>query len=319
MSPETTATFEEQYEALRFGCGVVELVDWSSVTVTGTDRQTFLHNFCTNDVKRLRPGESCEAFFTNVKGRIVGHGVLSCREHEVVAIGVPSQAAALIEHLDRYVIREDVRLQDSTLDRKYVLVAGENKADELYRSAADAVSVDSTSVACNLVGSEFERVFEVRSGDLAPILDSLRNSRAVWAGQAFNAARIEAGVPLFHVDFDETNFPQEIGRDLAAISFTKGCYLGQETVARIDALGHVNQRLVGVRFFGKNELAPGMELSFADQMAGRVTSVALSPKLGAPLALALVRREANSPGTRLQSPAGEGEVIALPLAGVGGS
>jgi folate-binding protein YgfZ len=319
MSPETTATVGEQYEALRFGCGVVELSDWSSITVTGTDRQTFLHNFCTNDIKRLKPGESCEAFFTNVKGRIVGHGILSCRENEVVVIGVPSQAAALIAHLDRYVIREDVRLQDSTPDRKYLLIAGANRGDERYRSAADEVSVAFASVACELVGSEFERVFEVGSGDLSSTLVSLRNGGARWAGQAFNTARIEAGIPLFHVDFDETNLPQEVGRDLAAISFTKGCYLGQETVARIDALGHVNQRLVGARFFGKNEIAPGMELSLADKTVGRVTSVAFSPKLGAPLALAMVRCGANSPGTRLQSPAGEGEVIALPLAGVGGS
>ena len=73
---------------LRIGCGVVELADWSSITVTGADRQTFLNNFCTNDVKRLAPGDSCEAFFTNVKGKIVGHGLVTCREDELVFVGV---------------------------------------------------------------------------------------------------------------------------------------------------------------------------------------------------------------------------------------
>lgn len=317
MSPKTSATVDEQYEALRFGCGIVELAGWSSIAVTGADRRAFLHNFCTNDVKQLKPGDSCEAFFTNVKGRIVGHGLLSCRENEVVVIGVPSQAAALVEHLDRYVIREDVQLLDTTPDRKYLLVAGANKADEIYRSAAEAASVGLTGIACNLAGSEFEQVFEVSASDLAPLLDSLQSCGAVWAGQAFNAARIEAGVPLFRVDFDETNFPQEVGRDREAINFKKGCYLGQETVARIDALGHVNQRLVGVQFFGKNEPEQGLALSFADKPAGRVTSGAFSPKVGAPLALAMIRREANLPGTRLQSSAGEGEVVSLPLEGIG--
>ena len=70
----------DQYHALRTGCGTVELTDWSSVTLTGADRQTFLNNFCTNDVKRLSPGDPCEAFLTNVKGKILGHGLVTCRE-----------------------------------------------------------------------------------------------------------------------------------------------------------------------------------------------------------------------------------------------
>ena len=81
--------------------------------------------------------------------------------------------------------------------------------------------------------------------------------------QRFDAARIEAGMPLFGVDFDDSNLPQEVGRDAEAISFTKGCYLGQETVARIDALGHVNQRIVGVRFSGTEVPAVGTELTSA--------------------------------------------------------
>jgi folate-binding protein YgfZ len=131
---------------------------------------------------------------------------------------------------------------------------------------------------------------------------------------AFTAARIEAGFPLFGVDFGEENFPQEVGRDPVAISFTKGCYLGQETVARIDALGHVNQRIAGVRFFGSDVPMNGTKLTLQGKEVGVVTSAAFSPKLGAPLALSMVRREANSPGTRLGSAIGECEVVALPLA-----
>jgi folate-binding protein YgfZ len=120
-------------------------------------------------------------------------------------------------------------------------------------------------------------------------------------------------VPLFGTDFDENNLPQEVGRDREAISFTKGCYLGQETVARIDALGHVNQKLVGVRFSGVDIPAAGIELMKDGIQVGRVASAAYSPQLEAPLALAMVRREANAPGTALESPVGGCEVVTLPL------
>ena len=86
---------------------------------------------------------------------------------------------------------------------------------------------------------------------------------------------------MFGVDFDDRNFPQEVGRNEQAISFTKGCYLGQETVARIDALGHVNQRLAGVRFAGTNVPDAGNELTYAGKTAGQVTSAKFSPQLQA--------------------------------------
>jgi folate-binding protein YgfZ len=135
----------------------------------------------------------------------------------------------------------------------------------------------------------------------------------VAGSEAFTSARVEAGLPLFGVDFGEQNFPQEVGRDREAVSFTKGCYLGQETVARIDALGHVNQRLVGVRFGGKEVPDPGLELMHSGKKVGQVTSVAFSPRSNAPLALAMVRREANAPGTRLESAVGDCEVVSLPV------
>jgi folate-binding protein YgfZ len=120
-------------------------------------------------------------------------------------------------------------------------------------------------------------------------------------------------MPLFGVDFDDSNFPQEVGRTEEAISFTKGCYLGQETVARIDALGHVNQQLAGVRFDGTDLPATGVELTHAEKSVGRVTSSTFSPQLQAPLALAMLRREHTGIGCRLESPVGVGEVIPLPV------
>ena len=130
--------------------------------------------------------------------------------------------------------------------------------------------------------------------------------------EAFHSARIEAGFPLYGTDFGHENLPQEIGRDAQAISFTKGCYLGQETVARIDALGHVNRRLVGVRFTTTSVPQPPLELRLDEAVVGHVTSTAYSPRLKAPLGLAIVRREASEPGAKLASLAGECEVQSLP-------
>jgi tRNA-modifying protein YgfZ len=312
-----TPSYDQQYQALRDGGGVVELDNWSSVTVTGGDRHVFLNNFCTNDIKQLVPGQSCEAFFTNVKGKIVGHGLVACRENELEIIGVPGQAPPLIAHLDRYVIREDVQLRDTTGERDYLLVAGgvvaKQHFDEFKSSdALNALSFDAIPWA--LAGSEFELVLGLSPQDLPNARALLGDHGFVMADAAFTACRIEAGMPLFQTDFDDRHFPQEVGRDLQAISFTKGCYLGQETVARIDALGHVNQRLVGVRFLANDVPEAGLELSHSGKQAGQVTSAAFSPRLNAPLTLAMVRREANSSGTRLESPIGECEVVSLPVA-----
>lgn len=303
MSSSESSSFDREYQALKMGRAVVELAGWSSVSVTGADRQSFLHNFSTNDVKRLVPGASCEAFFTNVKGKIVGHGVLHCRETEIVFVGVAGQASRLVEHLDRYVIREDVKLRDTTGERSYLLIAGGVPAKDSH-----------ASMSWDIIGRGDSKLYEVDPSEVSDIVRRLGAQRFVVAGpQAFEAARIEAGTPRYGIDFNDENLPQEVGRDSEAISFTKGCYLGQETVARIDALGHVNQGLVGVGFFGGDVPERGAELMLPGRSAGLVTSAAFSPKLGAPLALAMIRREANSVGTRLASPVGECEVVAYPL------
>jgi folate-binding protein YgfZ len=292
----------EQYDALRSGGGYFELANWSSVTFTGGDRVKFLNSFSTNDVTKLSPGLNCEAFITNVKGKTIGYGLIDCREEELVFITVPNQGRALLEHFDRYIIREDVQLRDTSGERWYLHV--------LMLPPLQSARW----IGWRLLGRESGAVFEVAAADgpqLRQVLSDRKCARCDLA--AFESLRIEAGTPLFGVDFDESNLPQEVGRDGAAISFTKGCYLGQETVARIDALGHVNQRLVGVRFSGAEVPATGTELLRDGAKVGRVTSAAFSPRLGAPLSIAMVRREANAAGTRLDSAVGECEVVALPL------
>lgn len=297
-------SWQRDYEALRDGAGFVELPGWTSVTFAGKDRQTFLNNFCTNEVKKLTAGQSCEAFITNVKGRTIGYGLVDCRADEVAFITVPGQAAALLPHFDRYIIREDVQLSDTSAARAY------------FYFGADPQLPIGRWIAWDLLGRVTGGLLEVAT-EVAELIHG-----AEVAGDyskcdlpAFEALRIEAGTPLFGMDFNDSNLPQEIGRDRQAISFTKGCYLGQETVARIDALGHVNQQLAGVRFDGSSLPAPGVELQKDGVTVGRVMSATFSPQLDAPLALAMVRRETNAVGTRIESADGAAEVVKLPVGG----
>ena len=155
---------------------------------------------------------------------------------------------------------------------------------------------------------------QVGSADMAAVTEALVAADAIRCVlPAVESARLEAGFPLFGVDITAENLPQEVARDSRAISFTKGCYLGQETVARIDAIGHVNRLLVGVRFDSTDVPDSGTELLVGDQKIGHVTSAAWSPILATPLALAYLRRNHAKPGTLLSSSAGPATVIALPL------
>jgi folate-binding protein YgfZ len=118
--------------------------------------------------------------------------------------------------------------------------------------------------------------------------------------EVWHAIRVESAWPVFGVDFDSSNLPQEVNRDEKAIHFCKGCYLGQETIARIDALGHVNKKLVQVRFEGDEPPQPGSELTQGEQVVGQVTSSVWSPRWKAPLGFAMVRRVAIDVGAALQ-------------------
>jgi folate-binding protein YgfZ len=325
MQPLPAATMQ-QYEALTRGAGVADLADRDEIRLTGKDRATFLHNFCTADIKRLEAGQAAEAFFCNLQGKILGHGYVFCDEASLAIDTVAGQAEPLIKHLDRYLIREDVQLENRSEQVGKLLAAGEQSAELLERVCGNLLPAGNLRQAAARVGDidvVIRRVdftgpdcfFVVCDRDnLEPVRQSLIEAGAVpCEAEALEITRLEAGTPLFGRDISERNLPQEVARDARAISFTKGCYLGQETVARIDALGHVNQQLVGVRFPDDDVPAHGAELSHAGKQAGHVGSAAFSPQLDAPLALAMVRREFTAPGSRLESPRGECVAVALPV------
>jgi folate-binding protein YgfZ len=312
-----------QHAALTRRAGLVELHDRTKVQVAGDDAATFLHNMCTNDVRALAAGSGCEAFFCNAQGKIVGHAFIFRAPASFVLDTAPGQTG-LIAHLDRFIIREKVELRDRTNEWGEYLLAGPEAEPLLSRLGATPPAPKRLAHnATNVAGNEvwLRRVEFTRPGGF---LVACRREDAEALGQAillggvqavsrdaFEAARIEAAMPLYGRDITDENLPQEVGRDGQAISFKKGCYLGQETVARIDALGHVNRHLGLVRFAGQEVPSPGETLSADDKPVGKVTSAAWSPQAGAPLALAYVRRGHEKPGSRLSSRLGDVDVIVM--------
>ena len=318
---------DAQYKSLTAGAGFVDLSDRTQIELTGEDRAKFLHSFCTNDILVLAPGEGCEAFLTDVKGRILGYVFVFCGGDSLIMETVPGQTAALIEHLDRYLIREQVLLHDRTDEFGELLLSGQESESLITKLVESHVPkrplehVDVRLAGCRVwlrrvpLTGPVSFLIGCPAGDVQSVAHALQDAGAAACGaDALETARIEAGSPFYGQDVTSGNFPQEVNRDAPAVNFKKGCYLGQETVARIDALGHVNRKLAGVRFGGERVPAAGTELLVDGKTVGHVTSAAHSPRLEAPLALAYVRRGHNEPGAKLSSPAGNAEVITLPLA-----
>jgi folate-binding protein YgfZ len=307
-----------EYDAARRAAAVADRSFASKIELGGPDRVRLLHNLCTNDIKGLPPGRGCEAFVTNVQGKILAHVRVFAEAQSLWLDTVPGAAPALLAHFNRYVIMEKVELADRTGEFAQLLVVGP-AAKRVVAAAAqrdvpelsdlEHVAVSLAGHACRLMNNDSLGLpaIELRlaAGNARPVW------QAVWhAGQplglramgerAYETLRVEAGLPDYGVDIDDSNLPQEVGRDRRDISFTKGCYLGQETVARIDALGHVNRHLVGLAIPGQRAVPPaGSAISAADKVAGKVTSAVFSPALDCPIALGYVRRGLEKPGTEV--------------------
>ncbi len=321
---ETPPAWIETYRRLLAGTAWHELPR-TQIELTGADRASFLHNLCTNEVRRLAPGTGREAFFTTVQGKTLGHGLIYVGDESLVLDTVEEQNERLLKHLDHYLVCEQVELHDRSARWGELLVSGAaiERVEHLAETALAAEPL--ANARCQLAGVPvwLRRASLISSTDLliSACIESLptvcaKLAEAGWqpsGRKAFEAARIEWGFPWYGVDLTDANLPQELARDAQAISFVKGCYLGQETVARIDALGHVNKSLVGVGLDSMAPPAAGSEITQEGQTVGHVTSATYSPRLAAALALAYVRRGNNVPGQELTVGGVEAKVVALPV------
>ena len=304
-----------EYARAQDSAAVLDVSDRTQIEVTGGDRAKFLHNFCTNDVKALRPGQGCEAFVTNVKGRVLGHVFVFAAPESIWLESVAGAEKPLLAHLERYVITEDVVLRGRTADCGELFVTGPRSAASLVAlnlpveslSQLEHVKVESFEHPCfgrrvDLLGAAGFLLSAPRD-DLAALWRRITDGGVRPAGtRAFEALRIEAGYPAYGRDVSDENIAQEAGRTTQAISFTKGCYLGQEPIARLDALGHTNRELRGLRLADRSVPAIGSKVtdSSGAQEVGRVTSAALAYADARGVALAYLRKQFITPGTELR-------------------
>jgi folate-binding protein YgfZ len=313
------------------------------IEVTGPDRAKFLHNLTTNDVKRLPEGHGVEAFVTSPQGKTLGYVTILAEPDRLLVRTDPGGAGNVLPHLAKYGVFDEVAVVDVSASTFEVHLAGP-RAEDVVHAAMEGAGLPATGElhhgAASVEGATLRLVREsplgpsglTLIGDLAAkdgVLAALRRAGGPLGlvdldAPAAEALRIEAGTPAFGRDVTPDNLPQEVGRDSRAINFVKGCYLGQETVARIDALGHVNKRLRGLTLGGGPEQVPppGAAVEADGKRVGTVTSSAFSPALGRPVALGYVRTSHANAGTvvtvawdEIRAPA---EIADLPFPTPGG-
>ena len=293
---------DEEHRVLREGAGIADLSWRGRLELLGADRLRFLHNYLTCDVKGLTPGAGAYGFFTSPQGRILSDAVVLAHEDRLwVEVG-PGQEEPIAAHLKKYLLadRVDVRSLDDMLP---IVVLGP-RAEEILGADLSPLGEPWSHGRISVHGMEVELqrrglmgapawTLWVSASIAAPLIEQLISQGARPVGfEALEALRVEAGIPRFGRDFGPDNFPQETGIE-EAVSYTKGCYLGQEVVARIHYRGGVQNVLRKLTFEGI-EPAQGVALLHDGREAGRATTVVGSMGLG------ILHRRAAEPGTRVE-------------------
>lgn len=321
---------EEEYEALHHGAGLLDLSHRGRLAVRGEDAPRFLHGMVSNEVKDLGVGSGNCAFVLDPKGRILADARVLRLDAESYLIDCEPQLLEVIrKQLDDHIIADAVELEDLSARLACLAVEGP-RAAEVARSAVGAVLAEMQAFEHVYWEEKSARVARASASgaDGYMILAAPERAAELWRRamessngggarpvgfEALDIRRIERGTPRYGVDMDQKTLPQETGQ-LQAVSFTKGCYIGQETVERIHSRGHVNRLLVGLRFREQCEMARDMMALVKGHPSGFTTSVAYSPRLGRTIALAYLRRDAAERGTLVQVNNQDGEVAELPFA-----
>jgi folate-binding protein YgfZ len=287
---------------------VVDRSDRGKLALTGPDAKTFLHGQVTNDIEALTPGHGCYAAFLTHKGKMLGDLRVFDVGDELLLDCERVALQELFNMIRRYKLGADVELHKRTLELALFSVIGpdaprlagpdehDNARVELGGVPALAVTTDvGTDIFCAAADRDAVRAaLDFPDGDEA----------------AAEVVRVERGRPRFGVDIDDSVIPQEAGLNERAVSFTKGCYVGQETVARLYYRGKPNRRLLGLKLSAP---APsGSELRLGEKVVGRLGSSVESPALG-PIGLALVRREA-APGDTVDVDGVSALIVDVPFA-----
>lgn len=302
----------DQYNAAHNAAIFIDRASHGTIALTGADRASFLHALLTNDIAILTSGKGKYAAYLTPQGRMISD-MRVVETGTRVLLGVERDVAApLAERFDKLVFSEDVQAKDVTSELGVVGVHGPSAARMIQNATGtsvidlaaqyDSVTSESLTIvrddALCLVGYDIY----VPANDAAALRAELSKAGAEAASEETGETlRIEAGRPRFGLDMTPDTIPLEAGIQDRAISFTKGCYVGQEVIIRVMHRGHgrVARRLVSIVLSGETVPARGTKIHIADRVVGEITSATASPKIGAPLALGYVQRDHAEPGTEL--------------------
>lgn len=304
------------YQAARERAASIDRSERGRIVVSGADRASYLQGLLTNDVVALKAGEGCYSAYLTPQGRMIAD-LFVYELGDAILLTVPRpQTAAVLEKLDQLVFSEDVQLGDASDAFATTAIVGpeaarmvsgvtgilESELAALPEHGNRRGQVDGHAAVVTRVTDTGEPGYDVHveapgAGRLRELLD--KAGVPPLPAETAEALRIEAGVPAFNRDLDEETIPLEAGIESRAISFSKGCYVGQEVIIRVLHRGHgrVARKLVGLVCGGESAPAAGAVVSVDGRSIGQVTSSAISVGLKKPIALAFLHRDFLAPGT----------------------
>jgi folate-binding protein YgfZ len=308
-----------EYRAITESCAILDRSERGKLALGGADGKRFLQGQVSNDIEALTPGTGCYTAFLTPKGKMLGDIRILDAGAELLLDTERIALQELFNMIRRFSIGYDVQLHKRTLQRGLLSLLGPGADAVAQVAGLDGaehahVTAEIGGVTVRAVRTDLGIDLFSDAGDTGTLRDALERRGAQPVSEAVaDCVRIERGRPRYGIDLDDTVIPQEADLNDRAVSFTKGCYVGQETVARLFYRGKPNRRLRGLRLSAP--APPGAEITFGGRVVGRLASVAGSPSLG-PIGLALVRREAP-PGSPVMVGADEIEavVVELPFAG----
>ena len=282
------------YHGLRESAAWIDLSSRGKIRATGEDRARLLHAMCTNDIEHLRPGQGCYAFFLNAQGRVLGDANILCFEDYLLIDTEPETRQKLFEHLDRYIIADDVTIQDRTEQIRTIAVEGPRAEEVLARAGVPIPSEpyawskweDFLIARIDSTGAGGFFIF----GRDVPELQDIPQAN----GEDARIVRIERGRPRYGEEISDRFLVQETGQ-LRGVHFNKGCYLGQEIVERVRSQAKIHRVLRRIEIDTPDPPPAGTKTDQAEIM-----SAAFSPALGKTVAMAYVRVPFSEPGTHFQ-------------------
>ena len=305
----------EEYSAVRSQVGMLDLCHRALLRFTGPDRVSYLQGMVSNDVKRLAPGEGAHAAVLEIQGKILADLRIFCTEDSFLLDLWEFLKERTLAHLHRYLIADEVEIADLTGQYGVVSLQGpkaerllgdlfpELPARELDHRLLAVGDAEVRIARSSHTGEEGYDLF-LAVKDMDPVMTRIREKGKTfslrWIGaEAQETLRLEAGIPRYGVDMSEDTLLLETGLE-RAVSFTKGCYLGQEVVERIRSRGHVNKKLAGLLLAGGIGAEPGDPVRSGEREIGRVTSAVFSPTFKRSIALGYLHRDYLRPGTRTE-------------------